>query len=73
MNILNINQWKDLYKILKEFVVQENCKFSIYKIRDNKRKSIFTTVFGELLAILANKNKDLKSEILSLLQKVLIL
>ena len=70
MNILNIDQWKDLYKKIKPFVAQEYGKFSLYRIKDNKRKSLFATALGaELLTIIANKNEDLKSEILPLLQK----
>ena len=70
MNILNIDQWKDLYKKIKPFVAQEYGKFSLYRIKENKRKSLFATALGaELLTIIANKNEDLKSEILPLLQK----
>ena len=70
MNRLNIDQWKDLYKRLKPFVAQEFGKFSLYKIKDNKRKSIFGTALGaELLTIIASKSADLKPEILPLLQK----
>ena len=70
MNILNINQWKDLYKKLKQFLVQENGKFSLAKIKENKKKTIIATALGaQLLTMIAEKSEDLKTEILPLLQK----
>ena len=70
IDILNLNQWNDLYKKLKNFLVQENGKFSLFKISENKKRSIIATSLGiELLSLISNKNPDLKSEILPLLKK----
>ena len=70
MEILNINQWDDLYKKLKQFLVQENGKFSLFKIKEGKKKSIIATAFGvELLSLIAKKNKNLKTEIMPILKK----
>ena len=70
MDLLNINQWKDLYKKLKNFLVQENGKFSLLKIKENKKKSIIATAIGaEMLSLIINKSPDLKSEVLPLLEK----
>ena len=70
MDTLKINQWKDLYKKAKNFVVQENGKFSAFKIKDNKKKTLLATAIGvELLSLIGSKSEDLKTEILPLLQK----
>ena len=70
MDTLKINQWKDLFKKVKNFMVQENGKFSAFKIKDGKKKSILATAMGvELLSMIGSKSEDLKSEVLPLLQK----
>ena len=70
MDLLKINQWKDLFKKVKNFVVQENGKFSAFKIKDNKKKSLLATAMGvELLSLIGSKSEDLKSEVLPLLKK----
>ena len=70
IDILNLDQWNDLYKKLKNFLVQENGKFSLFKISENKKRSIIATSLGiELLSLISNKNPDLKSEVLPLLKK----
>ena len=70
IDILNLNQWNDLYKKLKNFLVQENGKFSLFKISENKKRSIIATALGvELLSLIATKSPDLKSEILPVLKK----
>ena len=70
MDILKIDQWKDLYKKVKNFMVQENGKFSAFKIKDNKKKSLLATAIGvELLSLIGSKSEDLKSEVLPLLKK----
>ena len=70
MELLNIDEWKDLFKKIKNFLVQENGKFSLLKLKENKKRTIFATALGaELLSLIANKSPDLKHEILPLLQK----
>ena len=70
VDALNLNQWNELYKKLKNFLVEENGKFSLFKISENKKRSIIATSLGiELLSLIANKNPDLKSEILPILKK----
>ena len=70
IDILNINQWPELYKKLKTFLVQENGKFSLTKIKENNKKSIISTAIGaEMLSLIANKSPNLKNEILPLLKK----
>ena len=70
IDILNLNQWNDLYKKLKNFLVPENGKFSLFKISENKKRSIIATALGvELLSLIATKSPDLKNEILPVLKK----
>ena len=70
MDILKLNQWKDLFKKVKNFMVQENGKFSAFKIKDNKKKSLLATAMGvELLSLIGSKSEDLKTEVLPLLKK----
>ena len=70
IEMLNINQWQELYKKLKNFLVQENGKFSLVKIKENKKKSIIATAIGaEMLCLIAEKSPDLKNEIIPLLKK----
>ena len=70
MDTLKIDQWKDLFKKVKNFMVQENGKFSAFKIKDNKKKSLLATAMGvELLSLIGSKSEDLKSEVLPLLKK----
>ena len=40
LNINNINNWKDLYKKLKHFLVEEKGKFSLFKIKESKKKQL---------------------------------
>ena len=70
MDMLNINKWDQLFKKLKNFLVQENGKFSLFKIKDNKKKTIIATAIGaEILALIAKKSPELKSDVLPLLKK----
>ena len=70
LNINNINNWKDLYKKLKHFLVEEKGKFSLFKIKESKKKTIIATAIGvEILSLISNKVEDLKIEILSLMKK----
>ncbi len=70
MDALKIDQWKDLFKKLKTFMIQENGKFSSYKIKDNKKKSLLATAMGvELLSMIGSKSESLKEDILPLLRK----
>ena len=70
MDTLKINQWKDLFKKVKNFMVQESGKFSASKIKDSKKKSLLATAMGvELLSLIGSKSEDLKSEVLPLLKK----
>ena len=51
-------------------MVQENGKFSLFKIKEGKKKSILATALGiELLTLIGNKKEDLKSEIKQILKK----
>ena len=70
MDILNIDEWNKLYKVLKHFLIQENGKFSLLKIKENKKKSIMGTALGvEMLVLIGKKSPSLKSEIMPILQK----
>ena len=70
MEELGINQWNDLYKKVKNFYSQGEGKFSLFKIREKKDKSILATAIGiELFCLIATKEPELKSEIIPLLQK----
>ena len=70
IEMLKINQWQELYKKLKNFLVQENGKFSLVKIKENKKKYIIATDIGaEMLCLIAEKSPDLKNEIIPLLKK----
>lgn len=70
MDILNIDEWNKLFKVLKHFLIQENGKFSLLKIKENKKKSIMGTALGvEMLVLIGKKSPSLKSEIMPILQK----
>ena len=70
MDLLNINQWEQIFKILKHFLISENGKFSLYKISGNKKKSILATALGmEIMVLVAQKNPELKEDITPILKK----
>ena len=70
MDMLNLDGWKDLFKKIKNFMVQENGKFSLTKLSEGKKRSIIGTALGiEIMVLIAQKEKELKSEIEPLLQK----
>ena len=70
MNLLNLNQWEELYKETKKFMVSENGKFSLFRISEGKKKSILATAFGiELMVLIAQNNKELKEDVIKLLEK----
>ena len=70
LDMLNINKWDELYKKLKNFLIQENGKFSLLKNNEKKKKSLIATAIGvELLILIANKNPSLKNELFPFLQK----
>ena len=70
MEILNINEWKELFKKTKHFMVSENGKFSLFKIKEGKKKSIIATALGiEIMVLIAEKDEELKSDIMPLLKK----
>ena len=70
MEELQIDQWSDLFKKVKTFYSQGEGKFSFYKIKEKKDKTILATSIGvETLCLIAKNSQDLKSEILPFLQK----
>ena len=70
MDILEIDEWKEIYKKVKHFMVSENGKFSLYKIKEGKKKTLIATALGiEILALVAEKDKEMKDDILPLLKK----
>ena len=70
MNMLNLEGWEKLFTRTKNFMVSENGKFSLFKISEGKKRSHIGTAIGiELLVLIAEKDKNLKSEVLPLLQK----
>ena len=70
MDMLKLDGWKDLFKKIKNFMVQENGKFSLTKLSEGKKRSIIGTALGiEIMVLIAQKEKELKSEIEPLLQK----
>ena len=70
MEEFGINQWNDLYKKVKNFYSQGEGKFSLFKIREKKQKSLLATAIGiEIFCLIASKDLELKSEIIQFLQK----
>ena len=70
MNLLNISQWDELFKKTKNFMISENGKFSFYKVKEGKKKSILATALGvELMVLIAQNNEALKEEVMPFLQK----
>ena len=70
MDMLNLTGWEELFKKTKHFTVAENGKFSLYKIKEGKKKSIIATAIGiEIMVMVAQKEKKLKEEVEPLLQK----
>ena len=70
MEELGINQWNDVYKKVINFYSQGEGKFSLFKIREKKDKSILATAIGiELFCLIATKQPELKNEIVPFLQK----
>ena len=70
MGELGIDQWSGLYKKVMNFYSQGEGKFSFYRIKEKKDKSILATAIGvEILCLIANNEPKLKNEILPYLQK----
>ena len=70
MNLLNISKWDELFKKTKNFMISENGKFSLYKIKEGKKKSILATALGiELMVLIAQNDEELKTEIMPFLKK----
>ena len=70
MDMLKMNKWDDLFTSAKSFMFPENNKFSHFKAKEGKKKSILATALGiEIMVLIAEKNSELKKEIVSLLQK----
>ena len=70
MDILGLGQWNELYQKVKNFYSQEEGKFSFFKIKEKKEKTILATAIGvEVLCLIANKEPNLKNEIIPFLQK----
>ena len=70
MDMLNLTGWEELLKKTKHFTVSENGKFSLYKIKEGKKKSIIATAIGiEIMVMVAQKEKKLKEEVEPLLKK----
>ena len=70
MNLLNISKWDELFKKTKNFMISENGKFSLYKIKEGKKKSILATALGiELMVLIAQNDEELKTEVMPFLQK----
>ena len=56
MDMLNLTGWEELFKKTKHFTVAENGKFSLYKIKEGKKKSIIATAIGiEIMVMVAQK------------------
>ena len=70
MDMLKMNKWDELFTSVKSFMFPENNKFSHFKAKEGKKKSILATALGiEIMVLIAEKNSELKKEIVSLLQK----
>ena len=70
MNLLNISKWDELFKKTKNFMISENGKFSLYKIKEGKKKSILATALGiELMVLIAQNDEELKAEVMPFLKK----
>ena len=70
MDMLGLKDWKDLLKKIKHFSVSENGKFSLFKVKEGKKKSLIGTALGiELMVLIAEKAPELKEELMDLLKK----
>ena len=70
MDMLKINKWDKLFTKLKHFMVSENGKFSLFMIKEGKKRSLLATALGiEIMVLISEKNDTLKSEVMPLLQK----
>ena len=70
MDVLKLKDFKELFKKLKHFMISENGKFSLFKIKEGKKKSLIATAIGiEIMVLIAEKDEELKSEIMPLLKK----
>ena len=70
MDMLNFTEWNTLFKKTKSFMVSDNGKFSLYNKEEGKKRTIIATALGmEILALIAEKNEDLKKDIIPLLKK----
>ena len=70
MNMLNVGKWDELFTKTKNYMMQENGKFSPFKIKEGKKKSILATALGvELMVTIAEKDETLKEQVMPLLQK----
>ena len=47
MNMLNVGKWDELFTKTKNYMMQENGKFSPFKIKEGKKKSILATALVE--------------------------
>ena len=70
MDFLKLKDWKELFKKIKHFMISENGKFSLFKIKEGKKKSLIATAIGiELMVLISEKDEELKNEIMPLLKK----
>ena len=70
MDTLKLKDWKELFKKIKHFMISENGKFSLFKIKEGKKKSLIATAIGiELMVLISEKDEELKNEIMPLLKK----
>jgi hypothetical protein len=70
MDETNLKQWSDLFKRVKNFYYQGEGKFSLFKIKEKKEKSLLATALGvEIFCLIATKDPSLKSEIMPFLEK----
>ena len=70
MNLLNISQWDELFKKTKNFMISENGKFSFYRIKEGKKKSILATALGvEIMVLIAQNDEKMKEDVMPFLQK----
>ena len=70
MEILNINNWDKIFKNIKDFMVSDNGKFSLFEKTQGKKTTKLATALGiEIMSFVVEKNSTLKKEALPLIQK----
>ena len=70
MDMLNLKDWKKLFKKIKQFMFSENGKFCLFKTTEGKDKSLFGTALGvEIMVLIAENDEELKTEVIPLLKK----